>query len=97
MARTAMPCDTSLAVALASVTAGAPDTAVQIGSWLGASPNQTMMRLLPGLHPIAPPGGTARPSSANRPASGPSPPPLADHALIAAVTVAATLVGLTWC
>src|SRR5262249_31085763 len=98
MARTVMPCATSLAVALASVmVAGVPDASGQIGSWPGASPNQTMMRLLTGRHPITPPGGTARLSSANNWPSGLSPPPLADHALIPAITAATALVGLTWC
>src|SRR5258706_500441 len=92
-----MPSAASFVVTLASVMGAPPETAAQIGSWPGASPNQTMMRLLSERQPMLPPGETARLSSANRSASGMSPPPPAVHELIAAVTDGVALVGLSWC
>src|ERR1700751_1637895 len=96
IASTVMFWPTRFAVALASVTSkAAPDAAAQTGSCPGASPNQTIIRLLPLRHPMVPPGGSARLFNANRSASGISPPPKADHTLMPAVTAAVLLVGLT--
>ncbi|MBK6615271.1 hypothetical protein [Ottowia sp.] len=53
-----------------------------------------MMRVESARQPIGPPAGSASRSSAKNWPSGVSPPPLADQALMAACTLAATLVTL---
>src|SRR3954469_22547090 len=97
MPRTAMPLgclgvviDIRSVITVARVMLKPPlQTDEQIGSWLGASPNHTMNFIAPGRQPAnegpTPTATWCRPCS---PASGRSPPPLADQPPIAALTAA---------
>ena len=91
-----IPAAASAAVAVASVTsAPSPEIAAQIGSWPGASPNQTRIRLLSGRQPIA--GSVAICCSANSCPSEPSLPSSAVQVPMAPVAAAVFVVGETWC